>query len=1048
MADLRKCSTCGSSIPADTPKGHCPVCLLRNALWIEALTEKEVSSVDPTETSNARVESVNPSVRRFGDYELLEEIGRGGMGVVYRARQVSLDRVVALKMLMFGSLATPQAIKRFRAEAATAASLQHPNIVAIHEVGVHADQHYLVMDFIQGKTLDQVIGNKPLPAKAAAAYLKVVAEAIHHAHQCSVLHRDLKPSNVLIDSSNQPHITDFGLAKRFGNGSESSLGSLDLTATGQVLGSPNYMAPEQAIANHAKTSRATDVYALGAILYQLVTGRPPFSSNALADTLHQVLHTEPVSPRVLNASVPRDLETICLKCLEKEPAKRYPTAQALAQELERFLCDEPILARPVSQFERVHRWCRRRPAVAVLAGATTLLLLAVLIGSPIAVHNIAVSRLLAEERLYVADMNLVKESWEEGDLQRARALLRAHVPDAGRPDLRGFEWRYLSQLCRDESRTVLPNLSTGAGGLAFSPDGGMLAVTDDKGLKLLEYGSTRQLFELPDPKVPAVAFLRGRRRLLATAGGRDHIIKLWDLDKRTVATEFEAGPRGAFRLAPSPDAHWLAVSDGDKGLGVWDLDRATNVWMRNTGVQVGAVLFSQDGKVLFSGGGDAGNPLAWDPVTGEILARFPPVHTGWVNGLSLSPDGRLLASCGNDAKIVLWNLEKRQKLAVLAGHEGSVNGVAFSPDGKLIASTSADTTVRLWDTESGRELKRLRGHRAESWDVVFAPDGKSILSSGADGAVRIWDVSMRQASNVLPGRQQWLDAISWSPDGQRLAAMEVHTGIVRLWDVRTRQVITNLVGHTDFGVFTAFSPDGQVLASGSYDRTVRLWDTKTFGLIGILTNRFEGGALAFSPDNRILAVAGPTLNPIQTTNRLSFWDLASHQELNLLPDAAPLASAISFAGNGRWLATGHFDGHVRLWDFHAQRLVAAFQSSNKMILSVAFSKDSSLLASCGYDSNIQVFDVNSRRLYRRLETGAFEIWSVAFGPDRRTLVSGGHDGKLRFWSLATGDCALILRQLQGSVTSVGFTRDGNLLASANADGDIWLWPAAPLEDVR
>src|SRR3989442_12074213 len=308
------------------------------------------------------------------------------MGIVYKARQVSLGRIVAVKMVLFGPLSSPEFVKRFRSEAAAAASLLHPNIVAIHEVGVHQGQQYFAMDYVEGHSLAKLLASGPLPARRAASCLKTIAEAIHYAHDRGILHRDLKPSNVLIDANDQPRVTDFGLARRLEGDSE-------LTVTGQVLGSPNYMPPEQATGKRGKVSRRSDVYSLGAMLYHLLTGRPPFVGEALTDTLEQVLNADPVSPRLLNPSVPRDLETICLKCLEKEPDKRYATAQALADELGRFLNNEPVHARPVSRAEKIWRWGRRKPVVAGLVAAVIVLLLTVTIGSPIALFRINRERL-------------------------------------------------------------------------------------------------------------------------------------------------------------------------------------------------------------------------------------------------------------------------------------------------------------------------------------------------------------------------------------------------------------------------------------------------------------------------------------------------------------------------------------------------------------------------------------------------------------------------------------------------------------------------------
>jgi serine/threonine protein kinase len=339
-------------------------------------------------------------MRSIGDYELLEEISRGGMGVVFRARQRSLGRLVALKLLPAGTLAKPEAVKRFQAEASAAAALQHPNIVAIHEIGVQGDQHFIAMDLVDGPPLSRVISDSRFAihdVRRAARWMKAIAEAVHYAHERGILHRDLKPSNILLDTNDQPRVTDFGLAKRFNVGQAPRLPSAegappkgrdatvtpalplseDFTLSGQLLGSPNYMPPEQAAAHRGKASRRSDVYGLGATLYHLLTGRAPFQASSITEVLHQVANADPIAPRLLQPGVPADLETICLKCLEKEPAKRYATAQEFADELHRCLKDEPIHARPVSRAEKAWRWCRRKPA---LAGSFAALALALTLG--------------------------------------------------------------------------------------------------------------------------------------------------------------------------------------------------------------------------------------------------------------------------------------------------------------------------------------------------------------------------------------------------------------------------------------------------------------------------------------------------------------------------------------------------------------------------------------------------------------------------------------------------------------------------------------------
>ncbi len=373
MNEHRSCPQCGATLPDEGWQGLCPRCLVRVSVGAPPHGGK-------TETQN--LESDLGRVRYFGDYELFEEIARGGMGVVYKARQVSLNRVVALKMILSGQFATAADVQRFRTEAEAAANLSHPNIVAIHEVGLHEGQHYFSMDFVDGKNLAELVREGPLSARQAAQYIQVIADAIHYAHEKGILHRDLKPSNVLIDPFDQPRVTDFGLAKKFGvspsGGKDAQTAEVgtpnDLTQSGQLLGSPNFMPPEQAAARRGKIGPHSDVYSLGAMLYHLLTARPPFVAETVAETLQQLLDAEPVSPRLLNSSVPRDLETICLKCLEKEPGRRYESARELALDLRRFLNHEPVLARPPTALYRFQKLARRNK-VAFTAVAVILLAL-------------------------------------------------------------------------------------------------------------------------------------------------------------------------------------------------------------------------------------------------------------------------------------------------------------------------------------------------------------------------------------------------------------------------------------------------------------------------------------------------------------------------------------------------------------------------------------------------------------------------------------------------------------------------------------------------
>jgi len=432
---VERCGNCGVALNAD---GICPACMLDRG-WMQ-------------EEKTAHTDSI-PLLKSFGDYEIIEETARGGMGVVYKARQLSLNRVVAVKMILSGALAGDSERRRFRTEAETAARLQHPNIVAIHEVGEHEGHPFFSMDFVEGQSLAEIARHQPLPATRAARYLKTIAEAVQFAHSRGVLHRDLKPSNILIDQNDQPRITDFGLAKQLDDHQQSTLHH-QLTITGEVLGSPNFMPPEQAMGCARDVSSTSDVYSLGAILYQLLTGRPPFMAVTLTQTLRMVVEAEPASPKLLNPSVPRDLETICLKCLQKEPRKRYGSARSLADDLGRVLFDEPILARPASRAEKAWRWCRRNPSLAGSLAAAGALLLIVAVGSPIAAFRINRERVLSETARKKAVAEEAKAKTEAARSDQIARLLKNMLKGVGPSKAKGRDTTMLKEILGETEKSL------------------------------------------------------------------------------------------------------------------------------------------------------------------------------------------------------------------------------------------------------------------------------------------------------------------------------------------------------------------------------------------------------------------------------------------------------------------------------------------------------------------------------------------------------------------------------------------------------------------
>ncbi len=514
-------SIVGSSGPGLLPTG--------SAITNDAIADSSASpcmsstgQVDATSTALESPDQLSRQAGRhigyFGDYELLKVLGDGGMGIVYKARQLSLNRPVALKMIKAARFASPDEIRRFQNESEAVARLDHPNIVPVYEVGEYEDQHYFSMKLIVGESLDKRTKDYLSEPRNAAELVATTAGAIHHAHQRGILHRDLKPANILIDSEGWPHVTDFGLAKRVEGDSE-------LTRSGAILGTPAYMAPEQASGKRGAVTTATDVYGLGSVLYVLLTGKAPFGGDSVIDTLEQVRERSPEPPTKRNPRVPRDLEVICLKCLAKDPPRRYGSAGALAEDLKHWLSGEPIAARPVGNATRVWMWCRRRPVISGLAAALSLAVLGGLIATSLSLlvalqaqaeekkqTKLAEERLqgavkaeadavlarsdaeresarakaqtgLAEQRLYDVRMNLVQRYWEDyhGELLQ-QVLVEQLPPNQGGIDRRGFEWYYW-QRKMSSGHITLNGHAAGVRSVAFSPDGKLLASASDDGLK-------------------------------------------------------------------------------------------------------------------------------------------------------------------------------------------------------------------------------------------------------------------------------------------------------------------------------------------------------------------------------------------------------------------------------------------------------------------------------------------------------------------------------------------------------------------------------------
>ncbi|HMO65426.1 MAG TPA: serine/threonine-protein kinase, partial [Verrucomicrobiota bacterium] len=675
------CLDCGAEIPPGAPQGLCTRCL-----FLLGLTETEAGGED----GRAVPEADDGPARRLGEYELIEEIARGGMGVVYRARQRGLGRDVAVKVILAGRFASREMALRFRAEAEAAAQLRHPHIVAIHQTGEHEGQPFFSMDYVPGGNLATLVRGGPLPPRRAVELVRAIAGAVHYAHERGILHRDLKPSNILLDEDGRPVITDFGLARRVEKDSF-------LTVTGQVLGSPNFMPPEQAGAK-LKAGRHSDVYALGGILFYLLTGRPPFLAETVPETLQQVLQHEPVSPRLLNPAVPRDLETICLKCLEKVPGRRYASAQELEEELGRVLAGEPIQARAIGLAERAWRWCRRRPAPALALA----LLLGVAVGAPLAAVHLAQLRRAAEENLYVTNLRLGMHAMDEHNFPVVLDQLERIEASPHQRAARGWEWRHLSGRIRGQHFGRLAAGGAQVEALAFSPDDAVLAVlTADGALTLWDWEAGRPVADWP-AHAPvsggsfttscSLVFARDGRRLFS--GGPDGLVRAWDSTSHAglwavpagpgpQATESPPGSVGAVTaLALSPDGTRLAGGTLNGWIRLWQVDR--------------------------------------DPP--ELLGE---IRGDWnLQGLVLLPDGQTLAATGHRV-IRRWDITDPRQPRELPTLEGG-GRLVLSPDGRWLTSLGVNNGVQFWRMPAWEPGSELLSPGALSDDVAFSADSRML----------------------------------------------------------------------------------------------------------------------------------------------------------------------------------------------------------------------------------------------------------------------------------------------------------------------------------
>ena len=1107
------CPKCGQPIDSDSPLGHCPKCLIHACLGTTdpgeaddlgglgglpptpALSDSSglqircphcghlIVLTEGTSWSDIQCDACGTHFRIVGDstahaaatelgqigqFQILAKLGTGAFGTVWKARDTRLDRIVAVKVPRSAHL-TPPEMDKFLREARTAAQLRHPNIVSVHEVGREDDLIYIVCDYVEGVSLADWLTHQRMDTREAARFCVQLADALEHAHQAGVIHRDLKPQNIILDDKRRPHLMDFGLARR-------EAGEVTLTLDGVLLGTPAYMSPEQARGEAHAADRRTDIYSMGVILFQLLTGELPFRGNARM-LVHQVIHDEPPSPRKLNGHVPRDLETICLRCLEKDARRRYATAAELREELRRYLAGEPILARPVGTAGKLRRWAQRKPA---LTGALSALLLVFAIGFAGVLSQWRRAEQNAREQRREAYYSKIAEAQahiHNGGIEQAKQVLIS-CPE----EYRNWEWGHLMYLCH-KAVVTLQCGTNNVVHLEFMPgEQRLLALSSDGVLKVWHWLDKEEVCSLEsrsDPVRVAGSSLDGG---WLVTGSQSGLVELYETRGWTVQRRARLHKAAVSALAFSRDGTWLATAAKDGSVVAQRLNHE-EAPLGFTG-QPGAVTslsFSSDGERLVSRSQNA--VVVWDRATGSEIHRMevpaeagitcftdnegeywatidtndvvvlgpwdqPARHMGKTFGaqsartrrLFFDPNNRWLCKAGENNTARVWNLATGEECLAVADR---VHSAVFSGDGRFLVTLGAESFGSVWDLEEGAEVKKLRGHEAIIEVAAYDSTGRIIATGDQEGWIK---VSTAQRGRERLQDRTWVWAGCYSPDGRRLAMSPAHRGTI-IWDADSGRRLLTIKVPLEVVQATAFSPDGRFLVTAGSQQVIRIYDVLTGERVRSLFGHTGGIWWAsFSPDGRLLVTSSG-----DSTVRL--WEFETGRLERVIDEDEGRIWNVDFSPDGRLLVTSNESGTARIWEVNTGRLVQTLPGHEEQVCSARFTADGRLVFTVSWGGMVRVWDVATGIPSRRWKLRALGYEGILSIDKSRLLTStvgmavyGMDFPTLALWDV---DHDRRLLELEGPTEMLSHMfahPSGRRFASSCVDFSCWQWESFPWRD--